>query len=233
MVSFSRNGKSILRDYFEAVLIAVLFAVFVRTYVVQAYRIPTPSMEDNLLVGDHLLVNKFAYASATSVLGQEILPFREILRGDVIVFKFPEEPEKDYIKRVIGLPRETVKVEDGQVYIKEEGGTDFLPLDEPYAVHKFPQYSPAPYDNFGPLTVADHHYFVLGDNRDNSRDSRDWGLVPRDHIRGKAFLVYWSYELETDTRPANAFGERLQKSLRNMGNLFTRTRWNRTFKVIR
>lgn len=233
MVSRSRNGKSIFRDYFEAVLIAVLFAVFVRTYVVQAYRIPTPSMEEILLVGDHLLVNKFAFAAAATDLGRQILPHRDIRRGDVIVFKFPHEPEKDYIKRVIGLPRETVKIVDGQVLIKEEGGTDFLPLEEPYAVHKFPEYSPAPYDNFGPLTVADDHYFALGDNRDNSRDSRDWGLVPRENVRGKAFLIYWSYELETDTRPASALGTRLSRSLKNVGNLFSRTRWDRAFQVIR
>lgn len=233
MLNRSRNGKSIVRDYFEAVLIAVMFALFVRTFVVQAYRIPTPSMENTVLVGDHLLVNKFAYASAPTMVGNQILPFRDIRRGDVIVFKFPDEPEKDYIKRVIGLPRETVKLVDGEVYIKEEGSAEFMKLEEPYAVHKYPQYFPAPYDNFGPLTIAENHYFAMGDNRDDSRDSRDWGLVPRDHIRGKAFLIYWSYELETNTRPAHAFSHRIARSLKNVGNLFSRTRWDRTIKVIR
>ncbi len=231
MLNSRKNGKSIVRDYFEAILIAVLFALFVRTYVAQAYRIPTPSMEYNLLVGDHLLVNKFTFTAAPTMVERQLLPFNDIRRGDVVVFKFPHEQEKDYIKRVIALPRETVKIEDNQVLIKKEGDADFLPIEEPYAHFTYPD-ATSPFGDYGPLTIPDGEYFVMGDNRDDSLDSREWGLVPRSNIRGKAFLIYWSYELDrADTLPGS-FSGRIRLGLRNLGTLFSRTRWDRTLKIV-
>src|SRR5688572_17518778 len=188
--------KSTIREYFESIVVAVILALFIRTFVVQAFKIPTGSMEENLLIGDHLLVNKFVYGPTASTLEQGVLPIDTISRGEVIVFKYPVEPERDFIKRVIGLPGETVEVRERKVYIN---GT---PIDEPYAHYLLPA-SSADYhevtsfdvrERYGPVTVPADHYFVMGDNRDNSQDSRYWGFLPRDNVKGKALVIYWSYE---------------------------------------
>ena len=185
--------KSTLREYFEAIAIAVILALFVRTFVVQAFKIPTGSMENNLLIGDHLLVNKFVFGPSESGLEKAVLPLGTIKRGDVVVFKYPEEPERDFIKRVIGLPGETLELKNKKVYI------DGRPLDEPY-VHFLEPASESQEvtsfdvrERYGPVHVPEGQYFVMGDNRDNSQDSRYWGFVRRDKIRGKAFLIYWSW----------------------------------------
>jgi len=185
--------KSTAREYFESILIAVILALFIRTWVVQAFKIPTGSMENNLLVGDHLLVNKLAFAPTISPIERLILPVRDIQRGDIIVFKFPEEPERDFIKRVIGLPGETVELRHKKVYINGS------PIDEPY-VHFLSPPAPdgAPLDDpretYGPRTVPAGHYFMMGDNRDNSADSRYWGFLPASYIKGKALMIYWSFD---------------------------------------
>ena len=190
--------KSIAREYFESIVIAVILALFIRTFVVQAFKIPTGSMEPNLLVGDHLLVNKFVFGPTDSAIERALLPTRDIRRGDVVVFKFPVDPDRDFIKRVIGLPGETVELKDHQIHINGK------PLDEPYA-----HYLPRPgggglsevtgddvRDHYGPEVVPAGSLFVMGDNRDNSQDSRYWGFLPRDNIKGRALMIYWSYDAE-------------------------------------
>jgi signal peptidase I len=188
--------KSVLREYFESIVIAVILALFVRTFVVQAFKIPTGSMEENLLIGDHLLVNKFVLGPTESSLERTVLPIGSINRGDVIVFKYPEDPERDFIKRVIGLPGDAVEVRQKTVYINGS------PLEEPYAHYL----QPAAFgsegaevtafdvrERYGPVTVPANQYFVMGDNRDNSQDSRYWGFLPRELIKGRALVIYWSY----------------------------------------
>ncbi len=197
--------KSTIREYFESICVAVILALFVRTFVVQAYKIPTGSMENNLLIGDHLLVNKFVFAPTLTGLERTRLPIDTIARGDIIVFKYPEDPERDFIKRVIGLPGETLELKNKQVYIN---GT---PLEEPYVHFLFPAGNPGEADftdfdvrrNYGPVIVPADHYFMMGDNRDNSQDSRYWGFMPRSYVRGKALFVYFSFG---ESSGAGSFG---------------------------
>ena len=217
--------KSVIREYTESILIAAILALFIRTFVFQAFKIPTGSMEDHLLVGDHILVNKFVYGPTVTPLEDWLLPLRDTDRQDVIVFRAPPEPDKDFIKRVIGLPGETVVVEDGAVVI------DGQSIDDPYANHKA-----AFGDNFHdmrePFDVPEGEYFAMGDNRENSRDSRYWGSVPASHIKGKAMLVYWSYESGDQEYVGGGVRERLMQFSNVLLHFFTRTRWNRTFKII-
>jgi signal peptidase I len=185
--------KSTLREYFESLVVAVILALFVRTFGFQAFKIPTGSMEPNLLVGDHLLVNKFVFSPAATGLERALLPTRDVRRGDVLVFKFPEDPERDFIKRVIGLPGDTLELRDRIVSIN---GT---PIAEPYAHYLLP---PAPDGaeggdvrrRYGPVTVPPGHFFMMGDNRDDSQDSRYWGFLPATYVKGRALFIYWSFE---------------------------------------
>ena len=184
--------RSSVREMFESICVAVILAFFVRTFVVQAFKIPSGSMEPNLLIGDHLLVNKFVSAPALSGVERTLLPIDVVHRGDIIVFKHPKTPERDLIKRTIGLPGETIELRNRRVYINGKL------LDEPYARYLFPEGAGdlAQNDvrrNFGPLTVPDGNYFMMGDNRDNSEDSRYWGPLPRDYVKGKALFLYMSF----------------------------------------
>jgi signal peptidase I len=206
--------KSTVREYFEAIVTAVILALFVRTWVVQAFKIPTGSMENNLLIGDHLLVNKFLFAPTASGLERAVLPVREIRRGDIIVFKYPEEPQRDFIKRVIGLPGDTLELRAKKVFINGQA------LDEPY-VHFLTAVSAVSevtskevLEHYGPVKVPADQYFMMGDNRDNSQDSRYWGYLPRSYVKGKALMIYWSYEGE------------------GIGSIFTRVRWDRLLHQI-
>ena len=190
--------KSTAREYFESFCVAVILALFVRTFVVQAFKIPTGSMENNLLIGDHLLVNKFIFGPTPLAIGRAVLPVRPIHRGDILVFKYPEEPDRDFIKRVIGLPGETIELKNKKIYVNNQ------PLDEPYVHFLTPPSSDyqevTSYDlreRFGPVTVPADKYFVMGDNRDNSQDSRYWGFMPREYVKGKALFVYFSFNEET------------------------------------
>ena len=224
--------RSLLHDYFQAAVMAIIFALFVRTYLVQAFQIPTPSMEDTIYVGDHILVNKFAYGTRLGPAVKEILPLADVKRHDIIIFKFPQEPEKDYVKRVIGLPGETIKIEDGQVSVRSPGSSDWSELPENYALHKYPESTLPELNNLEATLVPEDEFFVMGDNRDDSRDSRDWNTVPRNLIRGKALLVYWSIDvpLVYEETPPPSFPKRLWNSV---SRTFTRTRWNRTFLIFR
>jgi signal peptidase I len=228
--------KSTLREYFESIVIAVILALFIRTFIVQAFKIPTGSMEENLLIGDHLLVNKFVFGPTASSLERALLPVGTVRRDDVVVFKYPEEPDRDFIKRVIGLPGETVEVREKKVYINGR------PLDEPYAHYLQPTSTPSEFrevtsfdvrDRYGPVTVPPSQYFVMGDNRDNSQDSRYWGFLPREYIKGKALVIYWSYEAGREDYQDESAGATLKGLGSVFVHFFARTRWDRMFHQIR
>ena len=227
--------KSTLREYFESIVIAVILALFIRTFVVQAFKIPTGSMEENLLIGDHLLVNKFVFAPTATPVERALLPVGTIKRGDVIVFKYPEEPERDFIKRVIGLPGETVELREKKVYINGNG------LDESYVHFLQPPGQNSEFheitsfdvrERYGPVTVPADHYFVMGDNRDNSQDSRYWGFLPRDYVKGKALVIYWSYQAEREDYAEDGAGATVKGLVSVFAQFFTRTRWDRMFHQI-
>jgi signal peptidase I len=215
--------KSTVREYFESIVITAIIALFATTYVVQAFKIPTGSMESNLLIGDHLLVNKFVYGLHSNWMSA-LLPYKPLKRGDVIVFKYPHNPEVAYVKRLIGLPGEKVEMVGRTVYI------DGKPLQE-----KYTQYIDAGsiYEHYGPFNVPEGKYFAMGDNRDNSQDSRFWGFVPRENIIGKALVIYWSYETPRDEYLQTGVSDRLKQFADVFMNFFTKTRWRRTLMVIR
>ncbi len=186
--------KSAWRENIEAIAIAVVLALFIRAFVVQAFKIPSGSMKDTLLIGDHILVNKFIYGIKMPFSNATLISVKNPQRGDIMVFKFPEDPEKDFIKRVIGVEGDVVEVRQKKVFVNHKE------LDEPYAKHTDPRIIPAwiqPRDNFGPVTVPKDSLFVMGDNRDHSYDSRFWGFVKLDAVRGKAFIIYWSWVDDT------------------------------------
>ena len=187
--------KSVYREYGEAIIIAVILALFIRTYVVQAFKIPSGSMIPTLLIGDHILVNKFIYR------------FDEPERGDIIVFKYPKDPSRDFIKRLVALPGDTIEIRDKRVYINGN------PLIEPYVIYEGNHdsvYIPPNRDNFGPITVPEGYFFVMGDNRDCSLDSRFWGFLDENYIKGKAFIIYWSWNAEDHWVRWNRFAKVLK-----------------------
>ena len=223
--------KSIIRDYYEALLIAIVFVNFARIFAFQPFKIPSGSMEDNLKIGDHIFVNKFIYGPRGGLSG--LLPLRDVERGDVVVFRYPEQPEIDFVKRVVALPGETVAIRNKKVFI------DGRELSEPYTVftdeRTYPKgrFLPEPYrsrDQFGPYVVPAGQYFTMGDNRDESHDSRYWGSVPRALIKGRAFIVYWSFDMAPAS--GDSLGERLRELGRVVAYFFPKTRWHRTGFVI-
>lgn len=183
--------RSQIREWIESIVIALVLALVIRTFVIQAFKIPSGSMEPTLLIGDHLLVNKFIYGTKIPFTDIRVLPVKEPERGDVIVFIYPIDPDKDFIKRVVGLPGDKVEVIDKKVYINDR------PVSDLHAHHADNMVLPKgsePRDNFGPVTVPSDSFFVMGDNRDRSYDSRFWGFVRKAEIRGKAFIIYWSWD---------------------------------------
>ena len=233
MAIAEEQKKSTSREYYEALLIAVIFVNFARIFVFQAFKIPTGSMEDNLKVGDHIIVNKFIYGVMPEGWPQ-IFPLRDVRRGDIIVFRYPIDPETDYVKRVIGMPGDVVTIHDKVVSVNGNA------MVEPYVIHKdstiYPDQPalPEPYrsrDHFGPYVVPAGRYFAMGDNRDLSSDSRYWGTVPRSHIKGRAFMVYWSFQSRSaSSEPPLA--ERVRELAGVAYHFFTRTRWDRTFFIV-
>jgi signal peptidase I len=193
-------------------------------------------MENNLLIGDHLLVNKFIFGPSASSLERAVLPLGTIHRGDVIVFKYPEEPERDFIKRVIGLPGDRLELRQKKVYVNGNA------LDEPYVHFLEPPggqdasseiTSADVRENYGPVTVPANEYFVMGDNRDNSQDSRYWGFLPRDYIKGKALIIYWSYESDREDYEETGAADTVRGIGSVFAHFFTRTRWDRMLHQIR
>jgi signal peptidase I len=216
--------------------------IFATSTIAQPFVIPTSSMEDNLLVGDHLIVDRMAYAPA-GPLTRHLLPYEPLTRGDIIVFRYPLNIKEDYVKRVIGVPGDHIRIVDKQLYLNGKK------LDEPYKYHKT-SYILAARDSFpgtprhgmrpsaidmlehhvvdGELVVPAGQYFAMGDNRDNSDDSRFWGFVPRENIKGKPLLVYWSYEADTEDLVGFTVGHFVDL----VQHFFTKTRWRRTFMLI-
>ena len=234
MATEDTEKKSTTREYYEALLIAVIFVNFARIFVFQAFKIPTGSMEDNLKIGDHIIVNKFIYGPASSGPIGGLLPIRDVRRGDIIVFRYPLQPDTDFVKRVIGMPGDTIEIRDKVVSINGK------PQNEPYVIHEDPQTYPLqpalpePYrsrDQFGPYTVPPDSYFAMGDNRDRSSDSRYWGTVPRSMIKGRAFMVYWSFRGEPPP-PGSPPAARLKELTSVVIHFFDRTRWQRTFFIV-
>ncbi|MGD2272189.1 MAG: signal peptidase I [Desulfobacterales bacterium] len=185
--------KSRIRENIEAILVAILLALLIRTFFVQAFKIPSGSMKQTLQIGDHILVNKFIYGIKIPFLKETIIPVKQPDRGDIIVFKFPIDPDKDFIKRVIGVGGDVVEGRDKKIYVNNQ------PLEDEYSIRTDSQIIPGglqPRDNFGPITVPEDSLFVMGDNRDQSFDSRFWGFVDLKVVNGKAFMIYWSWDQE-------------------------------------
>jgi len=224
--------------------ITILLLLFLTTTLVQAYVIPTGSMEDTLLIGDHLLVDKMAFAP-TGVVSKHLLPYSDVKRGDIIVFRYPVDITMTFVKRAMGVPGDRIRIVNKQVY------RNGVKLDEPYKVHKSDQIDPYR-DNFpsepnsmvypGAMDMLQNHVvngevvvppgtvFAMGDNRDSSLDSRYWGFVPRENIIGKPLIIYWSYDAPTDQLQDPAIGIAHLKDLAL--NFFSKTRWRRTFMLV-
>jgi signal peptidase I len=227
----SQGERGVVREYFELIAETAVFVFFVMTFVVQAFQIPTGSMEPTLLVGDFLLVNKFVYVNSPSTIDRALLPRRPIRRQDIVVFKYPNDLSKDFVKRVIGLPGEKIEIKNKQVFVNDKL------LDEPYKVHNdsqiiakndLYQYSDTIRDNFGPVTVPAGHIFVMGDNRDNSADSRYWGFLPQANLKGRPWVIYFSYKAERDAYLKTGVRDRLKKIV----SFLPKARWNRMLKII-
>jgi signal peptidase I len=187
------NSKSKTQEYIEAIIIAILIAVFIRTFVIQAFKIPSRSMVPTLLVGDHLLVNKFIYGVKIPYFRKTIIPFTDPQRGDIVVFIYPNDRTKDFIKRVIGIGGDTVEIKNKKIFINGKEYTDTFGIYSDSVI--YPR-TMQPRDNYGPVTVPRGSLFVMGDNRDESADSRFWGFVDLKDVEGKAFIIYWSWEHE-------------------------------------
>ncbi|MFP3866681.1 MAG: signal peptidase I [Desulfobacteraceae bacterium] len=188
----AKRTKPVWREYGEAIVTALILALIIRAFVFQAFTIPSGSMEPTLKVGDYLLVNKFIYGVRNPLTNKVIIPISEPQRGDIVVFLFPEDPSKDYIKRVVGVEGDKIQIINKHLYVNDE------PVESLQAVYQDPKIFDTamdpPRDNYGPVKVPPDHLFVMGDNRDFSYDSRFWGFVPMDSLRGKACIIYWSWD---------------------------------------
>lgn len=187
------NKKKIIWEYAKAIITALILAMLIRTYIIQAFKIPSGSMIPSLLVGDHILVNKFLYGTKIPFSGKRAFMFKKPERGDIIVFKYPENPSKDFIKRVVAVEGDVIESKNKMIHVNGNK------VNEPYAQHTDSSMRPMgiePRDNFGPVIVPKNKYFVMGDNRDQSYDSRYWGYVDIKDVKGKALILYWSWDSE-------------------------------------
>ncbi len=199
-----KKQKSMIREYIEAILIALFFAFIIRTFFIAAYKIPSGSMLDTLLIGDHLLVNKFLYGLKNPFSDSYLIEGKDPQIGDIIVFKYPKDQEIDYIKRIVGLPGDVIEVRDKKLYRNGQAvQEDYVRFSEPNTI--------APIrDNMHALTVPEGMFFVMGDNRDNSEDSRFWGFVDKDLIHGKAWRFYWSWDSENSSPRFSRIGKAVE-----------------------
>ena len=227
--------KSVAREYFEALLIAGIFLGFTNTFLVKTFYIPSRSMESTLLVGDHLFVNRFVFGQTGPL--QSLAPTRDVERGDVVIFRSPESPTTDLVKRCVGVPGDVIKITKKELFVNGEAVEDSA-----YTVHSDERTFPdlrilsrqqRLRDNFGPFTVPEDHYFFMGDNRDESYDSRFWGAVPRHYLKGRALMIYWSYGGETPDGTWAGWGQKLGQVGRTIFGFPTKTRWGRSFHMIR
>ena len=191
-----KKTKSKLREFIESILTAAVIAALVITFVIQAFKIPSSSMVPTLLIGDHLFVNKFIYGVKIPILRKTIIPITDPKRGDVIVFIFPEDRSKDFIKRVIGTGGDKIEIKNKQIILNGKPYKDTIGIYTDASVFAA---EAQPRDNFGPVTVPQGSLFVMGDNRDHSLDSRFWGFVDLKDVQGKAFILYWSWDAEENT----------------------------------
>jgi len=199
-----RNKKSIIREYTQAIIIAIIIAFFIRTFFVQAFKIPSGSMIPTLQIGDWLLVNKVMYGIKIPVLRKTLIPFTKPKRGDVVVFIYPMDRSKDFIKRVVGIGGDIIEIKNKKIYINGS------PFDDTHGIYTDSLILPRsmqPRDNFGPVKVPNGHIFAMGDNRDNSYDSRFWGFVNLKDVVGKAFIIYWSWNRENHNLRWNRLGK--------------------------
>ncbi|HAR49013.1 signal peptidase I [Smithella sp. SCADC] len=185
--------KSKVKEYVESIIIAILIALFIRTFIICAYKIPSRSMVPTLLVGDHILVNKFLYGIKIPLLRKTIVPVSNPQRGDIVVFIYPNDRSKDFIKRVIGVAGDKIEIKNKKIFINDKEYKDSYGI---YSDNVIYPASIQPRDNFGPVTVPQKSIFVMGDNRDESLDSRFWGFVNLKDVEGKAFIIYWSWNRE-------------------------------------
>ncbi len=204
----------VFREYLEALIIAIIIALFIRTFVIQAFKIPSGSMEPTLLIGDHIFVNKFIYGFRVPFLKKRVLTFTKPKRGDIIVFIFPEDRSKDFIKRVVGVEGDVIEVRNKVLYVNG------VPQDEPYVQHVDDGVIIPQRDNFGPYRVPPGKLFVMGDNRDRSYDSRFWKCVDVSDVLGKAFIIYFSIKNDPESRWYEVW------------KLPQRIRWDRIGKLI-
>jgi signal peptidase I len=246
-------GKELRSEWTSPVqllLTTVVIAVFVITFIAQAFQIPSESMENTLLIGDYLLVDKLRYGASKAGFWDYLLPYRPVHRGDVIVFHYPVNPAEHFVKRVIGLPGDRLRLANHEVYVNN------IPLEEPYVRYSsnlhdifrddFPKLNiPVPgldgdwwlqmkkLVEDGQLIIPQHHYFVLGDNRDESLDSRYWGFVPEENIVGRPLVIYWSVRNGVQAMPTSpTAGDRLSRFAYAVTHLFEMTRWDRTFRIV-
>jgi signal peptidase I len=223
--------RSRLVETAESVLVAAALALYFKGFVFQAFHVPSSSMEDTVLTGDYVLVNKFAYGPHRGPWGR-VLPYRDLSRGDVVVFRYPPDPDRDFIKRAVALAGDRVEIEAKTLRLNG------FPVAEPYAVHRdattYGKDAPASLlrrDRFGPFAVAQGHFFAMGDNRDESQDSRFWGPAPLAHLEGRAVSVLWS--VREGPRAFAGRGAALRRSLDTALHFLSRTRWERSFHAIR
>jgi signal peptidase I len=219
--------RSAWAELFEAASVAVVLALYVRTFLFQAFEVPTPSMEKTVLVGDHLLVNKFVFAPHRGGPLARWLPYRPVRRGDILVFKYPEDPERDFVKRVVGLPGDVVAIRDKELFVNGARQSEPRVFHSDGLVRADDPLLSASYrrrDQLQPTPVPAGAYFALGDNRDDSNDSRFWGAVPAGNLKGRALFVYWSLP------PA---GPGTGGFLRRVLGLPAQTRWERTLLPVR
>ena len=188
-----QEKKSVIRENIEAIIIAVLLALFIRTFIVQAFKIPSGSMLPTLQIGDHILVSKFIYGVKMPFNGSTLIPVTDPKTNDIVVFQYPKDPKLDYIKRVIAVAGDTVEIRDKKIFINGK------PFEDLYGTFTDPSLHPGTIDsrdNLGPFTVPAHKIFCMGDNRDNSYDGRFWGFVDLSAVRGKAWAIYWSWDVQ-------------------------------------
>jgi len=235
----SSGRHSSTREWYESLLVAGIFVLFVRTFVVQTYQVPTGSMEKTILVGDHLLVNKFAYAPRVRAT-ERLLPYRDVRSGDIIVFKKPGDdvnPGNVLVKRAVGGPGDTLVIRDKTLQVngtpEKEGRVQHVDQETYRASDPRVSESAIQRDQFGPFTVPRDAYFGMGDNRDNSFDSRFWGPIPRTNIFGRPFLLYWSYEAEPNSHIWRGALAKLRQLADVALHFFSRTRWDRMFTLVR
>ncbi|HXT22964.1 MAG TPA: signal peptidase I [Thermoanaerobaculia bacterium] len=228
------HRHSTLRETFEALLVAGLFLLFVNTWIFRTFFIPSGSMENTLLVGDHLAVNRYIYGPAPTALERKLLPAREPRRGDIVVFRSVERPSEDLVKRLIGMPGDVIELRGKQLFLNGKPVAD-----EGYAIHKDPLVGGITSlhprrierDQFGPYRVPADSYFMMGDNRDESADSRFWGPLPRTYVKGRANLIYWSFGGEAPPAEWKGWRQQVSHLARTAVGFLTHTRWRRTFDL--